>query len=297
MDGSAPGIVKLRSKVDGSLEPVDGFLIEAISPAFLARGGDGTLYAALEGENAVLEVGGERWPSGGVWPCHIGVYGSDIVVANYFNGTLGTRRGQVVEPRAGRGPHAAQDGPHAHSTAEIAAGVILSADLGADRVGIHSLVDGVLTLTGSVTLPPATGPRDLLVAGERLYILGEHRRVIITATWRDGTLTLLDEIGLPGAVDSDQAAALVLANGFLYALLRGSNQISVLRVSGSGLEAVGSVSSGGDWPRHAVAHDGFLHVANQRSSTVTSFALGDDGMPVAVGEPCRTPSPTYLLLD
>jgi 6-phosphogluconolactonase (cycloisomerase 2 family) len=297
MDGSAPGIVKLRSKADGSLERVDGFLIEAISPAFLARGGDGTLYAALEGENAVFEVGGARWPSGGVWPCHIGVYGDDVVVANYFNGTLGTRRGQVVEPLAGRGPHAAQDGPHAHSTAEIAAGVILSADLGADRVVIHSLVDGVLTQTGSVALPPATGPRDLLVAGDLLYILGEHRRVIITAVWRDGTLTLLDEIGLPGAADSDQAAALVLANGFLYALLRGSNQISVLRVSGDGLEAVGSVSSGGDWPRHAVADSGFLHVANQRSGTVTSFALGDDGMPVAVGEPCHTPSPTYLLLD
>jgi hypothetical protein len=30
---------------------------------------------------------------------------------------------------------------------------------------------------------------------------------------------------------------------------------------------------------------------------VTTFAIGNGGFPVAVGEPCATPSPTYLLLD
>lgn len=297
MDGHAPGIVRLRSKPDGSLEPVEGFLIEAPSPAFLARGGDGTLYAALEGERAVLTVGGERWPSGGMWPCHIGVYGDDVVVANYFDGTLGLRSGQVVVPEAGSGPHAAQDGPHAHFTAEIAPGVILSADLGSDRVGIHSLVNGVLTRTGSVALPPATGPRDFLVEGRLLYILGEHSRTVIVAEWLDGSLELLDEVALPGAAPGDQAAALVRGGDYLYALLRGSNQISVLRCSEGGrvLEGVGAVAARGDWPRHAAVDGSFLHVANQRSHTVTSFWIGDDGLPLPVGEPCPTPSPTYLL--
>lgn len=297
MHGSAPGIAKLRTKTNGSLEVVEGFLIEAISPAFLARGANGELFAALEGEQAVLTVGGERWPSGGVWPCHIGVYGDDVVVANYFTGTLGLRSGQVIVPAAGSGPHPAQDAPHAHSTVEIAAGVILSADLGADRIGIHSLVDGVLTATGSVSLRPGTGPRDLLVADGLLYILGEHSRTVLVAEWRDGAVETMDEVALPGAVDTDQAAALVLANGFLYVLLRGSNQISVLRVNGRSLEGIGSVSSGGDWPRHAVADGDLLHVANQLSGTVTSFRIGADGIPVAVGEPCATPSPTYLLAD
>ena len=298
MDGSAPGIVKLRSKADGSLEVVEGFVIEAPSPAFLAHGPHG-LLAALEGSGEVLEVGGERFSSGGTWPCHIGVYGDDVVVANYFEGNLGLRSGQVVEPAAGSGPLAAQGGPHAHSTAEIAAGVIVSADLGTDRVGIHSLVHGVLTRTGSLALRPGTGPRDLLVSGELLYILGEHSRTVLIAEWHHDALVLLDEIGLPGAVETDQAAALVLAGGFLYALLRGSNQISVLRVSDGGrqLEGLGAVSTGGDWPRHFVADGAYLHVANQRSSTVTSFAIGDGGLPHPVGEPCVTPSPTYLLLD
>ncbi len=298
MDGSAPGITKLRSKADGSLEVVDGFLIEAPSPAFLAHGPHG-LLAALEGSQAILEVGGSTWPSGGTWPCHIGVYGGDVVVANYFEGTLGLRSGHVVEPLAGRGPHEAQGGPHAHSTAEIAAGVILSADLGTDRVGIHSLKDGVLTRTGSLALRPGTGPRDLLVVGNLLYILGEHSRTVLIAEWQDDALALVDEVGLPGAAETDQAAALVLTGGFLYALLRGSNQVAVLQVSDSGreLEGLGAVSTGGDWPRHLVVDGAFLHIANQRSSTVTTLRIGDGGIPHPVGEPCVTPSPTYLLLD
>lgn len=298
MDGSAPGVSKLRSKADGSLEVVEGFLIEAPSPAFLARSGS-TVLAALEGSQKVLELGGGTWPSGGTWPCHIGVYGDDIVVANYFEGNLGLRTGQVVEPRPGAGPHPSQNGPHAHSTAEIAAGVILSADLGADRIGIHSLVDGVLTRTGSHALRPGTGPRDLLVDGALVYILGEHSASVVIAEWVDGALVLLDEVPVPGAADGDQAAALVLANGFLYTLLRGSNQLATLRVSDGGrqLEGLGSVATGGDWPRHVVLDGGFLHVANQRSSTVTTFRIDGGGFPLPVGEPCVTPSPTYLLAD
>jgi 6-phosphogluconolactonase len=299
MEGRARGVAKLRSRADGSLEPVEGFLIEAPSPAFLARTPEGVL-AALEGEGTVTLLGGEgSFSSGGKWPCHIGVYGSDVVVANYFEGTIGLRTGQVVEPLPGSGPHPAQNGPHAHCTVEIATGVILSADLGTDRIVIHSLVDGVLTRTGTLALPPGTGPRDLLVADDVLYVLGEHSRTLLIAEWRDGALTVLTEVALPGALDTDQAAALVRAGDYLYTLLRGSNQISVLKLGDAGrtVEGIGSVSTGGDWPRHAVADGAYLHVANQRSSTVTSFRIGDDGLPVAVGEPCVTPSPTYLLLD
>ena len=298
MDGSARGISRLRSKEDGSLEVVEGFLIEAPSPAFLARAG-GTVLAALEGSQAVLEVGGDTWPTGGTWPCHIGVYGDDVIVTNYFDGTIGLRSGQVLAPEPGSGPHAAQQGPHAHCTVEIEAGVILSADLGADRIVIHSLLDGVLARTGSLALRPGTAPRDLLVSGSLLYVLGEHGRTVTVAEWIDDALVLLDEVPLPGAAEGDQAAAIALANGFLYVGLRGSNQIAVLRTSGDGreLEGLGSIATGGDWPRHLVIDGEFLHVANQLSSTVTSFRIGAGGIPIPVGEPCATPSPTYLLLD
>ena len=297
MDGAALGITQLRSRPDGSLEPVDGFLIEAPSPAFLARA-NGRLYAALEGEGQVL-VDGERFSSGGGWPCHIGVYGDDVVVANYRDGRLALLTGQAVEPEPGSGPYPRQSVPRAHSTAQLAPGVIAKADLGADRVDILSLVDGVLAPLSTVPLPSGTGPRDLLVNGGVLYILGEYGRNVTIAEWVDGTLEILGAADLPGAHEDDAAAALALGGGYLYSGLRGTNQIAVLSVAADGrrLEGVTSVSSEGNWPRHLVVDDGVLHVANQLSNGVASFAVGADGIPSLIAEPTPVASPTYLLRD
>jgi 6-phosphogluconolactonase len=298
MDGHARGVVKLTSREDGGLRPVEGYLIEAPSPAFLAHG-HGGVYAALEGERAVVKLGtDERFGSGGQWPCHVGVYGESVVVANYFDGSIGLATGQVLEAEPGRGPRDAQAGPHAHATAQVG-GLILSADLGTDRLVLHTLLGGVLERIGWIPLTPGTGPRDILVDGSLVYVLGEHGLTITILEASEGGLTPLFDVPLPGAQQGDQAAALALANGFLYAGLRGSNQISVLRLTnqGRGLSPVGSVSTAGDWPRHLVTDGAVLHVANQLSSTVASFSLGADGIPSLIGEPCPTPSPTHLLLD
>jgi 6-phosphogluconolactonase (cycloisomerase 2 family) len=297
MDGTAVGITRLRSRADGSLEPVEGYLIEAPSPAFLARA-NGKLYAALEGEGMVL-VDGKQYSSGGVWPCHIGVYGDDVVVANYFEGNLGLLSGQVVEPEPGSGPFPRQSGPRAHSTAQLAPGVIAKADLGADRIDILSLADGVLAPVSSVPLPSGTGPRDLLVSSGVLYILGEYGLGVTIAEWVDGALEILGEVRLPGGLAGDAAAALALGGGYLYAGLRGSNQVAVLSVAADGraLEGVTSVSSAGNWPRHLVFDDGVVHVANQLSNDVASFSVGVDGIPSLIADPTFVASPTYLLRD
>ena len=297
MDGTAAGITQLRSRADGSLEPVDGFLIEAPSPAFLARA-NGRLYAALEGEGEVL-VDGERFSSGGGWPCHIGVYGEDVVIANYRDGNLALLTGQVVEPEPGSGPYPRQSSPRAHSTAQLAPGVIAKADLGADRIDILTLLDGVLAPLSTLPLPSGTGPRDLLVSDGLLYILGEYGRNVTIAEWVGGRLELLSATPLPGAHEDDAAAALALGGGYLYSGLRGTNQVAVLSVAADGrsLEGVTSVSSAGNWPRHLVFDDGVLHVANQLSNGVATFAVDADGIPNLIAEPTSVASPTYLLRD
>jgi 6-phosphogluconolactonase (cycloisomerase 2 family) len=296
MGGTATGVSRLVSRSDGSLAVDPGYALTLESPAFLARGE--TLYAALEGRGEVA-AGDARFDTDGKWPCHIGVYGDTVVVANYFDGTVTVLGGATIRPEAGSGPNPAQDGPHAHATVQVAPGVILSADLGADRIVIYSLADGALSRTGSVALPPGTGPRDFLVNGEYLYILGEHAHTITVARWTGNELALISSVPLPGALDTDQASALGIGNGFLYAGLRGSNQVPVLAVSADGSELVGvtSVSSAGDWPRHLVVDGAVLHVANQLSDSVASFALGSDGIPRLIAEPTVTPSPTYLLAD
>lgn len=296
MGGTALGITRLSSRADGSLEPVDGFLIEAPSPAFLARG-NGRLYAALEHDSQVL-VEGQRIDSGGETPSHIAVYGDDVVVTNYGDGNVALLGRQVLRPQPGSGPHPRQIGPRAHSSAQLASGVIAIADLGADRVDVLSLVDGVLSPLTTAPLPAGTGPRDLLVVDGVLYVLGEYGLNITRAVWLDSTLVLLDTVPLPDGVHGDFAAALVLGDGYLYAGLRGSNRIAALSVEVDGsLEPVASVSSAGDWPRHLAFDDGVLHVANQLSDGVASFAVGTDGIPELIAEPTFVASPNYLLRD
>lgn len=309
MNGSAPGIVQLQSRDDGSLAPVDGFSLPFVSPSFLATTGD-TLYAALEGEGKIVAVDlathteTGRSASGGIWPCHIGIYGDTIVVANYFDGALGVLQREPLAlgtalGSTGSGPTPAQDGPHAHASIEIEPGVIISADLGADLLLVHTLADGELVRTGSFALPAGTGPRDLaLHPSGLLYVLGEHSRTLLALDWRSGELHFVDSIAVPGAVPTDQGAGLVISEaGFIYTLLRGSNLISVIGASEDGreLSAIGSVSSEGDWPRHLALDGRVLHVANQQSGSIASFALDDDGLPALIAPPTAVASPTYLL--
>lgn len=310
MNGSAPGIVQMISRDDGSLAPDESFTLAFVSPSFLASTRE-TLYAALEGAGEIVAIDREthtvtgRAPSGGTWPCHIGVYGDTLVVANYFDGSLGVLQRQPLAlgtalGSSGSGPHAAQDGPHAHASIEVEPGVVVSADLGADRLLVHSLSDGELVRTGEFELPAGTGPRDLAMhPSGLLYVLGEHSRTVLAIDWRGGELVFVDSIAVPGAEPTDQGAGLVVSEaGFVYTLLRGSNRVSVIHASADGreLESIGSVSSEGDWPRHLALDGRVLHVANQLSSTVASFALGDDGIPALIAPPTAVASPTYLLL-
>ena len=316
MGGTAEGIAALGRLADGSLEPL-GVAASAASPAYLAAR-DGLVFAASEGAGTVeayrrgdgfsLDHAGSA-PAGGSFPCHLGVYGDTVVASCYGDGALGVLSTDTVlsaDPvaltdtvaaRPGTGPHPAQDGPHAHATFALDATTVVSADLGADLLHLHSLAGGVLTRTASVALPAGTGPRDFLaLPGGRILLLGELSLTVLELVWRDGRLDIVDEVALHGALPGDHAAALtVSADGrFAYAGLRGSDLISVLSVEG-GLRAVASVASGGAWPRHHVVDGDVMHVAHERSSTVASFRLGDDGVPALIAPAIAVASPIFLL--
>jgi 6-phosphogluconolactonase (cycloisomerase 2 family) len=96
--------------------------------------------------------------------------------------------------------------------------------------------------------------------------------------------------------DGDHAAALAIdASGrFLYVGLRGSNRIAIARADD--LSPLASIPTGGDWPRHLWIADDLLYVANQLSSTVTSFRIHPGtGIPQPIAAPEDVPSPTYIL--
>lgn len=303
--------------------PVAGAVAGAV-----ASGTAGRIEAFRVGPGSTLEpLGGQ--PTSGGFPCHVSVTVDSLYVSNYLDGSIDVYPllpgGAIGELRqtlvsAGSGPNPAQDRPHAHSTLVRHSGprvsTVLSADLGADRVHVHAVVDGGLVRTSSVVLPPGTGPRDLLALGDRVILLGELQGTIFalggdesgdidasgTEHWRvsaAGTLAT-------DWVDGDHAAALAVdgAGRFIYTGLRGSNRIAVIRASD--LSPVATVPCGGDWPRHLCvipgglssggARSDLLLVANQLSSTVAAFRLDSvTGIPHALGSPVDVASPTFLL--
>ena len=310
MDGTSEGISLAQSRPDGSLELV-GLAASILSPTFIASRGN-TLYAAAEGLGRIeayrivgdtLEsIGGVS--SGGGYPCQLEFIEGGLVAANYEGGELGVISNDLVleqvVPSHGSGPHPEQAGPHAHRAFRLNETTLLSADLGADRVFVHSIEGGRITRTGEAVLPPGTGPRDIeLHPSGLIYVLGEHGRDLHVFEWLDEELVPVTSAALPGALENDQAAAVRFgADGrFVYAGLRGSNLIAVLEASDDGrtLTPVASVSTAGDWPRNLIVDGDLLHVANQRSNTIASFRLGSDGIPVLIAEPTPFASPTYLL--
>jgi 6-phosphogluconolactonase len=312
MGGEAVGIGALGRLDDGSLDYL-GVAVASDSPSYLAAHGHvvyaveeaaGALVAFRRGNGIALERIDSAY-SGGTAPCHVARYGDTIVTACYVDGRLGVHDAeplalaQVLEG-SGDGPHPAQDGPHAHATFALDDSTIVSADLGADLVHVHSLRDGVLTRTASVELPAGTGPRDFVRhASGLLFVLGELGLTLVVLEWSDGKLAVVGSHALPGAEPGDHASGLTAsADGrFVWAGLRGSNRIAVLAVSDDGRSVipVTSVSAEGDWPRHHVIDGDVMHVAHERSSTVASFRIGDDGVPRLIAAPIAVPSPIFLL--
>ena len=316
MNGSAEGIALLRVAADGSLED-HGLAVAADSPSFLASSGD-TLYAAGEGTRMVTAyriVGDElhflgAQDTAGDLPCALSVLGnrSALAVACYGDGTVDVhplaadgaigKTGQSLRG-VGKVSRINQDGPHAHATVQVDAATVLSTDLGTDDVYIHSFDGALLTRTGSLTFPKGTGPRDLLVHPSGLvFMLSELSHEVFVLERQGAEFAIKTRVSLPGAQEGDHAAALALsADGrFLYSALRGSDNITVVAVSEDGavLKPVGTVWSGGGWPRHLVLDGEYLRVANQLTNSVTTFTLGADGLPVQHSS-LAVQSPTYLL--
>jgi 6-phosphogluconolactonase len=313
--GDAQGIGALRPRADGSLEYL-GLAVATSSPSFVANGVDGRFVYAVDEANARVEAfaradGYELVPLGGQdtsgpAPCHLSVTEHWLYVSNYGSGVVdvfplaadGAIRPVVQSLGAsGRGSKPEQDGPHAHST--FLGPSVLSADLGLDQVHVHSVRDGLLTRTGSLDLPPGTGPRDFASPaggdGSLVYVIGElAASVFALQVGVDEVSIVASGSAVAQPVDGDHGAGLQLGDDgrFLYSGLRGSNRIVVVRASD--LSPVADVSCGGDWPRNLTLVGGMLYVANQRSSTVTSFKIDADGIPRPVGEPEPVASPTFL---
>lgn len=191
----------------------------------------------------------------------------------------------------------------AHAAAFLPDGRALTTDLGFDLVRVWRTAGGRLMPDHEVTLPRGSGPRHLVVHPSGfVYVLTEHSaEVFVLGADRAGhwsvrgsvpaaALTLPDDTGAELAASHDRA--------FLYAGLRGSDTIAVLRVVGDGgsLEPVALAESGVTWPRHHLVVRDTLLVAGQRSNDVVSLSLDiRTGVPSRVRQRTSVPSPTRIL--
>ncbi|MFH5879577.1 lactonase family protein [Arthrobacter sp. NA-172] len=334
-DGKGMGIGAIAVGDDGDLSWL-GTAVEAPSPSFLAvHPALPVVYAVAEAAQTVrayrrtgpfgLEALGDAWPAAAA-ACHVAVdpAGRFIVVTCWGDGNVllfgldddgGITSRFAAAPA--KDPHSSADGgidiatgasrvSRAHASLMLDDGRIMTTDLGFDVVRVWNYFpDSGLLLDHEVALPLGSGPRHLVQhPSAAVFVVTEYSiEIAVLLPGADGRFVLSGRgpATAGGAADGDAAAEVALSQDgrFVYAGIRGSNRISVLAVEGSGtrLRPVADVPSGGDWPRHHLVRDGWLHVAHERSHDVATFALDPaTGVPGEVFQKLGVGSPTALVV-
>lgn len=211
----------------------------------------------------------------------------------------------VADPVAVEGTEdAASRVSRAHEAAFLPSGLVATTDMGLDLVRIWRATDAGLVPRQEVALPRGTGPRHMVWhPSGHLYVVAELSCEVyalaadVTGSWQIVTGAPLSPATLPGDTAAELAAS--RDGDFLYAGVRGSNTIAVVRVRGAGesLASVALVDAGVDGPRHhLIVHD-TLVVAGQRSDEVASLTLDvRTGVPGRSRHRVEAPSPTCLLV-
>ncbi|TLM75523.1 beta-propeller fold lactonase family protein [Pseudarthrobacter sp. NamB4] len=325
--GRAEGIGALAEHEDGSLEWL-GTAVKADSPSFLAVHPTlPVVYAVAEQRKMVrafrrtgdfgLEPLGEPQPAGDA-TCHVAVdpQGRFVTAACWGNGQVLLYELDADGALKSRFPAAPSVDPHAivnpgeprqsraHASLMLADGRVMTTDLGHDTLRIWNYIPGTgLVVDHEVALPFGSGPRHLVQHHSgHVFVVSEYSVEVFVVRPEAGTFELVfrGPATSGGSTPDDSAAEICLdAQGnYAYTGVRGSNIISVLEVGGGGTELipVKDFPSGGDWPRHHLVRETWLHVAHERSDNVATFALDPaTGLPGPVVHSVQTPSPTALV--
>ena len=284
---------------------------------FDGRPGGGIVALTVDAASGALDVL-DRASSLGRAPCHLSVTvdGSALAVANYASGSIavydlepdgrfGPLRGH--HQHAGTGPHARQEGPHAHCVRPDPRGRSLYAlDLGTDQILRYDLGAAGMPRTQIVSTAPGAGPRQLVFhpTEPRAFVINELDNTLteyrITEPGGDLEPTATTAT-LPADADSSIAADVQIhPDGHLvYASNRGHDSIAIFDCADPDdpLRLLGRVDSGGRTPRSTVVHPSgeTFFVANQDSDAIVSFGIGVGGELEARGVVAQTSAPTCLI--
>lgn len=330
MDGRATGVgVLLAGAADeasagGSLAVAGDAVALSGSPSWLAQHPTlDVVYAALEGEGTVQalrrtgEAGFERLGApvaAGEIVCHVAVApdGGSLVASCWGDGAVtrmsldaaGRPSGPVTAaPAADPYAGAAERPTRAHAAAFLPDGRVATTDLGYDLVRIWRTAPSGLLLDHEVVLPLGCGPRHMVVhPSGHLYVLTELScEVFVLGPTAQGRWAVRGGMAAsPAAMPGDSAAELAASHDgeHLYAGLRGSDTIAVLKVRGAGdqLDQLALVESGVRGPRHHRVLRDTLLVAGQLSDEIVSLTIdARTGVPGRVRHRTQAASPSCLL--
>lgn len=241
--------------------------------------------------------------SGGANPCHLTVHpgGGYLLTANYgtdtLPGTVAVHRldadGRLVDltdvvEHKGSGPVVGrQEGTHAHQVLVDPAGRhILATDLGADTIFTYELdlTTGTLKPVATSQLRAGSGPRHLAFtpAGDLVLSADELSSTVTCHRYDAETGTLHELSRVPATAVAEipnQPGGIVTSDcgRYVWVTNRGADTVAAFRLTGTALEPLGEVPSGGNWPRGLAAVPGGLVVANQHSGTVAVLGISGDG--------------------
>ena len=191
---------------------------------------------------------------------------------------------------------------HAHQTLYLPGGIVAATDMGFDLVRFWRAGDGGMRSLPGVVLPRGSGPRHMVWhPSGHLYVVTElSRELFVLAPDAAGTWRIASGTPLGATLAGDSAAEVCLSRDaeFVYAGVRGSNTLAVLRVRGDGssVTPVALAEAGVRGPRHHTVVRDTLLVAGQQSGEVAALTLDiRTGVPGRVRARAAAPSPTCIV--
>jgi 6-phosphogluconolactonase (cycloisomerase 2 family) len=248
---------------------------------------DGSV-TALGVDDGALSVLGSRETGGGD-PCHLAISadGRFLMAANYSGGSVAVfgvepsgaigLRTDLVQHR-GSGPVIdRQQTAHPHMLVFDGPRVIVVVDLGADALyGYRIEDDGRLSVLSRTDLPPGTGPRQLVPAGDRWLLAAELSAELLTLTGSalEG-FSVTDAVAASDRPGPTFPAQLTVTPDGSRALLsnRGPDTVAVFDLTGSAPRLIAETDVGPGWPRHFCLVGDEVLVALQEGNRVRRFEL------------------------
>ena len=250
-------------------------------------------------------------PEHGEDPCYVATDGmGNLAVANYSGGSLAVYKvledGRIspmdtlVISGTGGPDLTRQDKPHVHCVRYLADGEhLIFSEFSADAIGVMDLTPlGARNYRTAVQLPPDFGPRHIITADGRAFVIGELSGDIAVLNPIGGGRFEIKQIVKADQVDARGAADLHFsADGeYLYASLRLKNDgIAIFKADADNTLSYIGYQTTGPHPRNFTVLKDWVLVACRDSDQIEIYARDEKtGLLSDTGRRIHTPKPVFV---